>query len=235
MELIVAARGWNYSSWYGNYYPDDLPEDWRLSYYSNEFRAVVVPASEWLEVDPVEIERWVDDTHEDFVFFLEVEDPLANWQEIAERTSYMSDQLGGFLLRPVKVDTDLAIISTSLTSAVNIAPVSLLLPPDMELSQAGRGLLKELAIESCWNVGQGKPGWNEMHLDSRLAITRVTGNKSFTARDWREIIETCLTYGDLQHNSEARRMLLMIDSEEPSIDDLRTATMIGDMLTMVAK
>lgn len=232
MELFIAARGWDHPSWSVSYYPEDLPEDWQLSFYSNEFRAAVVPASEWIDIDPVEIERWIDDAHEEFMFFLEVEDPLADWGKIAERTSYMGGQLGGFLFRPEEVDADLAIISTSLTSATKIAPVCLLLPDDVELSQVGRSLLDEHAVECCWNVGQGEPGWTGSQLGSQLAVARVTGNKTFTAREWREIIETCIQYGNIQHTAGTRRVLLMIDSEEPRISDLRTATIIGDMLVM---
>lgn len=233
MELIVTVRGWNHSSWYGSFYPDDLPEDWRLSFFSNEFRAIVVPASEWIDVDPVEIERWVDDTHEEFVFFLEVEDHITNWHKIEEQTRFIGEQMGGFLFRPVELDSDLALISSNLSTAAKIAPVSLLLPSDMELSQKGQGLLKELAIELCWEVGQGEPGWAGKKLDSRLAIARVTGNKSFTARELREIIETCLAYGDSKQESAAAIMLLLIESDEPLVTDLRTATMIGDMLACV--
>lgn len=232
IELFVAARGWAHSSWVGNYYPDDLPDDWQLAFYSNEFRAIVVPASEWIEADPVKFERWVDDTHEDFLFYLEVEDPLTDWQNVKERTSCLGNQLGGFLLRPREADADLSIISGSLASATRLAPVSLILPGQLELSQTAKELLNEYKVECCWTVGEGEPGWASSQLDSVLAIARVVGNKTFTAREWREIIETCIQYGTIHHKTETRRLLLMIDSENPQMNDLRTATMIGDMLSM---
>lgn len=232
LELYIAARSWNHSSWRGNFYPEDLPDDWRLSYYSNEFHAIVVPESEWVDIDLVEIERWIDDTNEEFLFFLEVENSLADWQQITDRISCMGYQLGGLLLRPTEVDTDLSILTSSLVSAKKLAPVSLLLPVNVELSSSGKDLLREHKIECGWNVGRGDPGWAHSRLDSELAIAYVTGNKTFTAREWREIIEVCLQYGDIEHNANVRRMLLVIDNEEPQINDLRTATMIGEMLNM---
>lgn len=59
-RLVVAAQGWRHADWQNRFYPDDLPEDWQLAYYANEFRAVLVPppadvatCQEWLEaVDP---------------------------------------------------------------------------------------------------------------------------------------------------------------------------------------
>jgi len=39
-ELVVGARGWEHAQWLETYYPDDLPEDWQLDYYANEFGCV---------------------------------------------------------------------------------------------------------------------------------------------------------------------------------------------------
>jgi hypothetical protein len=203
-----------------------------LSYYSNEFRATVVPESEWISKDPQVIERWIDDTPEEFLFYLEIENPLTDWQEVSQATGNMTGQLGGFLFRPAKLDADLSIISTSLASATKLAPVCLLLPDKLELTQAGKELLKEHNIECCWTVGNGVPAWKDSQMGSELVIARVVGNKSFTAREWREIIETCVQYGAIQSHARARRVLLMMDRDEPQIQDLRTAMVIGDMLSM---
>lgn len=70
--MYVAAYGWDHAAWSGIYYPDDLPPDWRLAYYANEFRAVVVPARVWRGVDAAVAAQWLEDTSEGFRFFLEV-------------------------------------------------------------------------------------------------------------------------------------------------------------------
>ena len=45
------AYGWRHKHWLESFYPEDLPvngsEDWRLSYYSNEFNTVMVPCDYW--------------------------------------------------------------------------------------------------------------------------------------------------------------------------------------------
>ena len=70
LEILVGAWGWKYQSWgQDQYYPDDLPADWRLSYYSNEFDMAVIPASYWASADLVE-EDWLDDVDDDFEFCL---------------------------------------------------------------------------------------------------------------------------------------------------------------------
>ncbi|MCB1902616.1 MAG: hypothetical protein KDI18_00590 [Gammaproteobacteria bacterium] len=70
-SLIVGARGWDHAGWHGIFYPDDLPVDWRLSYYANEFAGVLVPEAVWRAADPVEIKHWCGDVADGFLFFLE--------------------------------------------------------------------------------------------------------------------------------------------------------------------
>ena len=227
-EIIVTARGWSYPSWHGTFYPDDLPEDWQLSYYGNEFSAVVVPASEWVGIDPVEIERWVEDVPEGFLFYLEIEDPLTDWEQTAKILKPLGDQLGGFLLRPMEVDADLAIISPNIASASQLAPVSVLLPDGVEPNTAGKKMLKQFGVQCSWNVGEGKPGWMDSDYDSQLVVVCIAGNKNFTARQWRETIETSMDKSAVKD----RTVLMVIDSEKPKISDLRTAMMIGEMMAV---
>jgi hypothetical protein len=227
-EIVVSARGWSHSSWDGIFYPDDLPEDWRLSYYSNEFSAVVVPASDWVDLDTVEIERWTEDVPEEFLFYLEVEDPLTDWEKTTEVIKPLGSQLGGFLLRPMEVDPGLAMVSSNITGASQLAPVSVLLPEGRELDANGKKILKQYGVQCSWNVGEGKPGWVGSDYDSQLVVACVAGNKNFTARQWRETIETSMNK-TIEKN---QTILMVVDSENPKINDLRTAMMIGELMAV---
>ena len=40
--LRLGARGWRHAHWENDFYPDDLPPDWQLAYYANEFSTVLV-------------------------------------------------------------------------------------------------------------------------------------------------------------------------------------------------
>ena len=106
----------------------------------------------------------------------------------------------------------------------------------MEPSLAGKSLLNQYGVELCWDVSAGKPQWSDSGSQSGLAVARVSGNMNFTARQWRETIETCLECFSQQDRQQGgthgRTILLMIDSAEPKVKDLRTAMMIGDMLVM---
>ena len=45
--MKFGSYDWRWPQWNGIYYPDDLPEDWRLSYYANEFDTVLLPEDVW--------------------------------------------------------------------------------------------------------------------------------------------------------------------------------------------
>ena len=68
--ILLMSRGWDHDGWENEFYPDDLPQDWRLSYYANEFHGVVVPETDWLEIN--DCEEWVENVHEEFRFYLEL-------------------------------------------------------------------------------------------------------------------------------------------------------------------
>ena len=229
-DIIVAAHGWSHPGWAEKFYPEDLPEDWQLSYYSNEFRAVVVPAAAWSTGDPLEIERWVEDVSEDFVFYLEVVGLQTDWAKLAEAVKPMGEQLGGILLRPVEVDADLSMIASCLDEAVPIAPVCVLLPEKMEPSEAGKSLLKQQKVSLCWNTDQGSPSWTQGGFAVARIAGTISGNVSYTPRQWRETIEQCLRC-EIE-DGQKRKVLLMVDQDSPDIDALRAGMMIGDMLVI---
>lgn len=70
--IDVAARGWDHDAWGGDFFPPDLPREWRLTFYANHFRSVLVPGRILLRADASDLAQWRTDTHEEFRFFLEI-------------------------------------------------------------------------------------------------------------------------------------------------------------------
>lgn len=70
-DVVVGARGWLHDSWTESFYPEDIPEDWRLGFYANEFNTLLVPWSQWSE-SVEDIKVGLDDTEEDFHLYLEL-------------------------------------------------------------------------------------------------------------------------------------------------------------------
>ncbi len=71
-ELMIGALGWDHSAWSEQFYPDDLPPEWRLSYYANEFQTVVLPLECWLAGDHEQFDGWREDVSDRFHFVLDI-------------------------------------------------------------------------------------------------------------------------------------------------------------------
>lgn len=83
-NINLGAYGWKHTGWKGSFYPDDLPEDWQLTYYSNVFSSVLVPVEYWCgEVVP-DCEEWLESVHDDFRFHIACDERLFEHLSLAE-------------------------------------------------------------------------------------------------------------------------------------------------------
>lgn len=90
--MLIGSHDWAHPHWQ-SFYPDTLPADWSLTYYSNEFCCVLVPAAR-LGADTAA--DWIADTHEQFRFFLQL-GADADWDTISMRAAALGSRLGGFV------------------------------------------------------------------------------------------------------------------------------------------
>lgn len=87
-RLRVGAVGWDHAHWVETYYPHDLPAEWRLGFYANEFPAVLVPQQQWQE-QWQDLADWAEDVPDEFRFYLQGE--VADTRQ----QSHIQQQLGG--------------------------------------------------------------------------------------------------------------------------------------------
>ena len=69
--VLVGAMSWDLPGWRGSFYPEDLPDDWLLSYYNTQFQAVYLPAAVWQAASDADWAQWLQDTQDGFCFVLE--------------------------------------------------------------------------------------------------------------------------------------------------------------------
>lgn len=74
-SIHLGARGWDFPAWCDGYYPQDLPADWRLAYYANDFSVVLVPQPCWVGAEPEQGRVWRDEVSDAFRFYLELTEP----------------------------------------------------------------------------------------------------------------------------------------------------------------
>ena len=100
--LLIGARDWEHEAWTSLFYPDDMPQEWRLVYYANEFRTVLVPGDTWGRVSPEQVSQWREDVGEGFVFFLEPPPGLSAprvQESFVRQARALKGCMGGIVLR----------------------------------------------------------------------------------------------------------------------------------------
>ena len=73
------------------WFPEDLPEEWRLAYYANEYRAIWVPPAVWRTGRLPDVRAWREDVGEDFRFVVEFDADLP--AAVAEALAPLGEQL----------------------------------------------------------------------------------------------------------------------------------------------
>lgn len=72
-NLQIGTYGWQHNHWLGSFYPEDLPVDWQLDYFSNAFRAVLVPQSVWTGWSEVDLQAVNEAVEAPFYFYFAIE------------------------------------------------------------------------------------------------------------------------------------------------------------------
>lgn len=69
-NVYIGAIDWEHADWGGTFYPDGLPEDWKLSFYNIQLRCVYLPYQKWHEASNETVANWLNETREEFHFVL---------------------------------------------------------------------------------------------------------------------------------------------------------------------
>jgi hypothetical protein len=93
----ILPIGWDYPGWVGQFYPDDLPAEWRLTYLANEFPGVLVPPEIWLRHDRQTLRSWRHDVDQGFRFYLQL-NQLVDSRVWIEKSGCLNDSFGGFVV-----------------------------------------------------------------------------------------------------------------------------------------
>jgi hypothetical protein len=112
-RIRIGSLGWDHKDWQGQFYPDDLPADWRLSYYANEFSVVLVPFSVWTADECAKCVTWHDDVPESFRFVLDIT-PFSGEKDVLRCLKVVVDGLGDRLVGIVSW----AALSSNLTGQI---------------------------------------------------------------------------------------------------------------------
>lgn len=88
-RIFIGSAGWQHDAWQGNFYPEDLPEDWRLGYYANEFPVVLLTEADRRALD--DIASLPEACREGFIFVIEA-DLSASALDVEQAISLLQDR-----------------------------------------------------------------------------------------------------------------------------------------------
>jgi uncharacterized protein YecE (DUF72 family) len=162
--LMIGTRGWNHAIG-GDFYPAELPDDWRFCYYSNNLRSVLVPQETWDAVQTADIAQWLQDSDPAFRFVIELPATLglpltqARREQVLERfletLEPIAPRTAGLLLR-IAPDTDVLPdwFEHFLNRLVDIAPVCVDLPEGPWRAPAVLAVLERQGAGLAWHCAR---------------------------------------------------------------------------------
>lgn len=222
-RVLMGTCGWNHKAWLNNFYSEDLPEDWQLGFYSNEFPVVYVVTEEWANNE--DLFEWTEDVSENFRFVLEISGDILDDEQhfinAVEKATSLNEFLLGivFQLNP-KFCNDIALFEQRLSLIQPAVPMCID-TIGQTLSSEFNSLLSKHNISEVWD---GKSDKKECFQRGSLAISHVSGN-GLDMTGLRKVIEHCLSVS----NNE-RVSVLCLDGDPPSLELLRNADIILNLL-----
>ena len=73
-QCICSTMGFEHPAWDAQYYPGNCPEEWRLAYFMNDFRALYLPGNTWNESE-AQLDTIADELDEGFELVIEWPSP----------------------------------------------------------------------------------------------------------------------------------------------------------------
>jgi len=203
-NIQIGAFGWQHSGWVDTYYPDDLPEDWQLDFYSHHFAIVLVPESEWLQASEDEIEQWLEDVNDGFEFLFAV-----NQSSITE-----------------VVTKQLSVIKHKL--AQNFAGI-VVTPMQGNLEESDANRLKALTPVYIDDAGSSADEytscWRKESLVKNAEIGFITLKDTDTLRDVRASIEAFL-----EQSGDQQTAYMIFEGDSPSAKTMQDTQVVIQML-----
>ncbi len=140
-QIALGTSSWIFDGWRGVFYPEKLPRDQQLTYYTSQFNTVEVNTSFYAIPQPTTLIKWVETAPADFTFTLKFPQSISHQKRL------------------VDCQQETLIFLDVLRSLGSAAGVSFLqLPPDFTRQREGR----VLATYVDWLAEQGH--------DLRLAV-----------------------------------------------------------------
>ena len=134
-NVFLGAVDWRHPAWVGAFYPADMPEEWRLAFYSSQFSCVWLAPESWNGVAAAEMVAWHDDVHSKFRFLLAADETSKLPESLADKATLVIP--GDSRLLWFDRGSDLKVLAAAI-QAREEAPELFLIGRDGDLGQLER-------------------------------------------------------------------------------------------------
>lgn len=223
-HVEIGSRGWEYDQWGGTFYPDTLPAEWRLTYYSNEFRCVWVPFERWIRTDMDELVQWSEDVPPGFAFYFEFaglgqgEIDARVLQTLSDMSTRLAEHFGGVLVPMSSADGgDINELVEVLKALRDLGPVDVDWP--RELSSSEYEAVLEAGAGLCW-----RPRGIEPRAGARVGIL----GRGQAGDGRRALSQTVGRF--LEQAPERNDLTLFFEGDPPAVESMQDAGVIAPLL-----
>ena len=221
--ILIGAYGWLHDEWLGEFYPEDLPDEWRLGYYGNEFPVVLVPADYWA-AGAGAIADWLEETDDSPRFICEWPVQVQDEESIDKLLALfakLGDRVMGILLgMDDEPDEKVMALATRLSQHYALCIDARWGTYQSVLEQfIERFHNKNISL--CWH-GEVETASNMS--TGKLVVARINSTE-LDPKTMRFIVEECIKQG-----KPDRDVTLIFDGKPPSLQQMINAGVIRDLL-----
>ena len=218
-RILIGACGWLHDNWQENFYPEDLPQDWYIGYYGNEFSVVLVSDKEWQQGGSVE--EWLEETDDTPAFICELplqdvkQDVLQHAEQYLTAAGKMAERCIGIVCHVNNV-VSTEELKDLLQACQAIAPTVLAMD---DAPQQVQTLLDELRVNPLWSSAE-----DNNDSGGSLYIARLDSSQ-LKLLGLRKSMENLLA-----RQSDQSMLVLLIDGENPDMEIIKQAKIMLDLI-----
>ena len=94
----LGTLGWEFPAWQQDYYPEDIPSDWKLAFYANDFSALVLPESFWQGERLQAVVEQLEDIDPGFSVYCLLQSELPESALLLAAKQSLADYFAGFIV-----------------------------------------------------------------------------------------------------------------------------------------
>lgn len=98
-DIRIGISGWNYPSWHGVFYPEELTRTRELEYASRQFRTIEINGTFYRSQRPERFAQWAKQTPEDFVFAVKAPRYITHMLQLHNARTPLANFLASGVLR----------------------------------------------------------------------------------------------------------------------------------------